>query len=162
MEVMRKAVASARQEVPELLAEAGVTKESFDARREVELEAAGRAGIAGSRLDGLVLSARRDAGFGGRPGFEPLRRVDRAAVGTIYLSRMVAVAPIASANPGRASAERPDQALREAPAAATAARHSLDELSLSFHPRGDPPTNARVDGAGPVEMRTVERATKRR
>jgi hypothetical protein len=135
----------------------------LDPKREIELEAAGKSGISETMVDALVLPAWKDAGFSGRPEFELLLRVDRKAVGTVYLSRQEAGALIDRANPDQARAGKsaPD-APPAAPAGTPPAHHWFDDLAFSFHPRSDPPTYARVDGEGKVEVRTMERATKRK
>jgi len=135
----------------------------LDPRREIELEAAGKSGFSEPMLDALVLPAWKDAGFTGRSEFELLLRVDRNAVGTVYLSRQESGALIDRANPDRARAGKPaPDAPPAAPAGAPPAHHWFDDLAFSFHPRSDPPTYARVDGEGKVEVRTMERATKRK
>src|SRR5262249_39547147 len=117
-------------------------------------------------LDALVLPAWRDAGFAGRPEFELLLRIDGRWVGTIYLSSRGTGALIVSANPDREGAPRAGGKEAEAPRAgpekSAPAHHWFDDLSFTFHPGGDPPTYARVDGEGRVEVRTMERATKPR
>lgn len=136
---------------------------ALDPRREIELDAAGKRGFAETMVDALVLPAWKDAGFAGRPEFELLLRADRKWIGTIYLSSQAEGALVVSANPERALAAElaPDQP-PAAPAGARPAHHWFDDLAFSFHPRGDPPTYARVDAEGKVEMRTMERATKRK
>jgi len=135
----------------------------LDPKREIELEAAGKRGISETMVDALVLPAWKDAGFSGRPEFELLLRVDRKWVGTIYLSSQAAGALVVTANPDRAArAELPgSDAPPAAPAGARPAHHWFDDLAFSFHPRSDPPTYARVDGEGQVEVRTMERAKGR-
>ena len=136
----------------------------LDPKRLIELEAAGKSGISEKMLDALVLPAWRDAGFEGRPEFELLLRVDRNWIGTLYLATGTPGALIVTANPDSARAKRkgagPPDAPSEGDARGAPAHHWFDDLAFSFPPRGDPPTYARVDGEGKVEVRTMERATK--
>jgi hypothetical protein len=138
----------------------------LDPKREIELEAAGKRGISETMLDALVLPAWKDAGFSGRPEFELLLRVDRKWIGTLYLATGTPGALIVTANPDAARALREGAVPPVDPPAGGArglpAHHWFDDLSFSFHPRGDPPTYARVDAEGKVEVRTMERATKRK
>jgi len=130
----------------------------LDPKRTVELEAAGTKGVAETMVEMLVQPAWKDAGFAGEPEFEILLRDHGRCVGTIYLSSQVSGALVESANPDRA---REKGALAVPPTKPSAAHHWFDDLAFSFHPKGNPPTYARVDGEGKVEVRTMERAKGR-
>jgi len=106
------------------------------AERTVGLEVVGARGIGETMLDTLVMPAWIDAGFVREPDYELLLRRKGRWCATIYLALGQPGALITTAHAGEGE-------------------HWLDALEFEFHPRATPPTYARVDAAGRVEIRTL-------
>jgi hypothetical protein len=106
--------------------------------RSIRLQASGTQGHAAWMLEALVLPAWIHAGFDGEPAFELSLSRGRTRCATVFLARRDASALITTAKPTKAG------------------EHELDRLELSFHPRGKPPTYARVGPDGRIEVRTIE------
>ncbi len=139
---------------------------SSSMRRALEINCAGEVGIAEIDLDELVQPAWDDAGFSGSPQFEICMLEGKEACGTVYVAVGEAGALILAAHTSRLL-DRSLEAIHETGDSSGSTDdsatkpHWFDDIVLSFHPCGEPPTYGRVDGTGSCEVRVMTSRAER-